>query len=108
MSSYNLINGVHTSERRDLLEDILRAEFGFKGLVMTDWLVAVMFGRANKYPAPNAARIAAAGNDLLMPGGPRDLKAMRKGLEAGLVTRRQLQINATRLLRTAKQLKNRG
>jgi Beta-glucosidase-related glycosidases len=108
MSSYNLINGVHTSERRDLLEDILRAEFGFKGLVMTDWLVAVMLGRANKYPAPNAARIAAAGNDLLMPGGPRDLKAMRKGLEAGLVTRRQLQINATRLLRTAKQLKNRG
>ena len=72
MTSYNLLNGVHTSERRDLLEDILRAEFGFEGIVMTDWIVAVMSGKGNKYPAPNAAKIAAAGNDLIMPGGMGD------------------------------------
>ena len=36
MTSYNLINGIHTSERRDLIEDILRAEFGYQGIVMTD------------------------------------------------------------------------
>ena len=104
MTSYNLINGVHSSERRDLLEDVLRAEFGYQGIVMTDWILAVMNGRGNKYPAPIAARIAAAGNDLTMPGGQGDLKAMLKGLEDGLVTRRQLQLNATRVLRMAKQL----
>ena len=69
MTSYNLVNGIHTSERRDLLEDILRAEFGYQGIVMTDWIISVMTGRGNKYPAPNAAGIAAAGNDLTMPGG---------------------------------------
>ena len=106
MTSYNLINGVHTSERRDLLEDVLRAEFGYQGIVMTDWIIAVMNGRGNKYAAPNAARIAAAGNDLTMPGGQGDLKAMQKGLKDGLVTRRQLQINATRMIRMAKQLTN--
>ena len=104
MTSYNLLNGVHTSERRDLLEDILRAEFGFEGIVMTDWIVAVMSGKGNKYPAPNAAKIAAAGNDLIMPGGMGDYKAMMKGLKQGLVTKRQLQLNATRVYRMAKNL----
>ena len=108
MTSYNLINGVHTSERRDLIEDVLRSEFGFKGLVMTDWIIAALSGRGSKHPGPNAAKIAAAGNDLVMPGGPGDLKAMRKGLKTGLVTRRQLQINASRLIRTAKALTKAG
>ena len=104
MTSYNLLNGVHTSERRDLLEDILRAEFRFEGIVMTDWIVAVMSGKGNKYPAPNAAKIAAAGNDLIMPGGMGDYKAIMKGLKQGLVTKRQLQLNATRVYRMAKNL----
>ena len=104
MTSYNLVNGIHTSERRDLLEDILRAEFGYQGIVMTDWIISVMTGRGNKYPAPNAAGIAAAGNDLTMPGGTGDYKAMMKGLKEGRVTRRQLQINATRVYRMAKKL----
>ena len=104
MTSYNLINGTHTSERRDLLEDILRAEFGYQGIVMTDWIIAIMTGKGNKYAAPNAAKIAAAGNDLTMPGGKGDFKAMIKGLKGGLVTRRQLQINATRVAHMAKKL----
>ena len=104
MTSYNLINGVHTSERRDLSEDILRAEFGFKGIVMTDWIIgALNFGK-KKYPAPDAARIATAGNDLVMPGGPADHKAMLRGLKEGRLTRNQLLVNATRVYRMAKKL----
>ena len=104
MTSYNLLNGVHTSERRDLIEDVLRAEFGYRGIVMTDWIIgALNFGR-KKYPAPNAARIAAAGGDLVMPGSKGDLKAMLKGLSDGTVTRRQLMVNATRVVRMAKTL----
>lgn len=104
MTSYNLLNGVHTSERGDLIGDILRDEFGFKGIVMTDWLVAALNSGKKKYPVPNAARIAAAGGDLVMPGGPGDLKAMLDGLKDGTVTRRQLMINTTRVFRLAKKL----
>ena len=104
MTSYNLLNGVHTSERRDLIEDVLRAEFGYRGIVMSDWIIATMYGGNKKYPAPHAARNAAAGNDLTMPGGKGDFKAMMKGLRSGLVTRRQLAVNATRICRMAKKL----
>ena len=109
MTSYNLLNGVHTSERRDLLEDILRAEFGYQGIVMTDWIIAAVSGRKNKYPGPVSAKIAAAGNDLTMPGSPGDFKAMLRGLKDGSVSKRQLQINATRVFRMARRLtKNKG
>ena len=104
MTSYNLLNGVHTSERRDLIEDILRAEFGFRGVVMTDWVVSGMYFGKHKYPAPNAAKTAAAGNDLFMPGCKGDFKAMMKGLKAGLVSRKQLQINATHVVKTVRKL----
>ena len=52
----------------------------------------------------NAARIAAAGGDLVMPGGPGDLKALLNGLKEGAVTRKQLLINASRVVRMAKKL----
>ena len=104
MTSYNLINGIHTSERRDLTEDILRAEFGFKGIVMTDWIVGALNSGKKKYAVPNAAKIAAAGGDLVMPGCKGDLKAMLKGLKDGLVTRRQLTVNAARVIRMARKL----
>ena len=102
MTSYNLLNGVHTSDRRDLTEDVLRAEFGFGGVVMTDWIVGAMYMGKKKYPAPDPALIAAAGGDLVMPGGKGDLKAILSGLRAGKVTREQLRVNATRVIRMAK------
>ena len=71
---------------------------------MTDWILSSMYYGKHKYPAPNAARIAAAGNDLVMPGGKGDLKAMLEGLKAGLVTREQLEINATRVVKMARTL----
>ena len=104
MTSYNLLNGTHTSERRDLIEDVLRCEYGYRGIVMTDWIIAAAVDKRSKYGAPDASRIAASGNDLTMPGGAGDYKAMLRGLQSGTVKREQLQINATRVFRMAKKL----
>ncbi len=104
MTSYNLLNGVHTSERSDLVNDVLRAEFGFEGIAMTDWIIGVMNAGKNKYAPPDPSRIAAAGGDLIMPGGKGDFKKMMKGLKQGTVSRRALMINATRVLRLTEKL----
>ena len=70
MSSYNKINGVYTYESEWLLTNILRNEWGFKGLVMTDW-----FG--GKSPSSQIS----AGNDLLEPGTNRQWKALTKAVK---------------------------
>lgn len=64
MSSYNCINGLHTSSRYDLLTDILRGEWGFEGFVMTDW------DSASEKPFD-----LHAGNDIIMGGYPTDIIA---------------------------------
>ena len=104
MTSYNLLNGVHTSERRDLIEDILRAEFGFGGFVMSDWLIFGMNDKRAAHPFASAEKIPAAGNDVLMPGGKRDCKRIRNALKNGTLGREQAQKNVTRLLRVARYL----
>ena len=103
MTSYNLINGVHTSERRDLTQDVLRSEFGFDGIVMTDWVVGSGDGKA-KYPSVQAHRVALAGGDLFMPGSQGDYENILKGLKEGKLSRRQLEINATRVIRLTARL----
>lgn len=57
MSSYNRLNGIFTAESHDLLTDKLRNEWGFEGMVMSDW-----------YGGNNAAKMVAAGNDMMQPG----------------------------------------
>jgi beta-glucosidase len=104
MSSYNLLNGIHTNERRDLLENILRHEFGFKGIVMTDWLIASVPNYGSKHPASSASRVAAAGGELVMPGSKGDFDDMMSALKNGTLTRKQLEINATRLIRVIRSL----
>lgn len=103
MTSYNLINGTHTSESRWLTEDILRGEFGFDGLVMTDWVTAGdIFSKGAKYAPPNAGRVAAAGGNLFMPGSQKELDEILAGLKDGTVSREQLIVNASRTFRVAK------
>ena len=107
MTSYNLLNGQHTAERRDLSEDMLRCEYGYRGIIMTDWVIGngIMNSKADIHPAVKPQLVAAAGGDLFMPGCKADFKNMMAGLSDGSLTREQLQINATRVYRMAKELK---
>ncbi len=105
MSSYNLLNGIHTSESRELCTDILRREFGFDGICMTDWVVnALGAAPGSIHTHPDPARVAAAGGELFMPGGKSDHKKMLAGLKAGRVTLEQLKINASRVAEMARKL----
>ena len=105
MTSYNLLNGTHTSEHPGLLREILRDEYGFKGLVMTDWVVAGgIFDKESVHPAPRPTLVAKAGNDLFMPGSKSDAAELKKGLKDKEVSSEQLAINASRLFRLAKKL----
>ncbi|MDO7886455.1 glycoside hydrolase family 3 C-terminal domain-containing protein [Hymenobacter cheonanensis] len=87
MSSYNKINGTYTSESHDLLTSLLRQEWGFKGLVMTDW-----------YGGADAVAQLKAGNDLLEPGTYKQTQAILAGLQSGQLTSAQLDQNVTRVL----------
>ncbi|PTQ97897.1 beta-glucosidase [Mucilaginibacter yixingensis] len=71
MSSYNLVNGTHTSERADLLTTVLRDEWGFKGYVMTDW-----GGKAK-----NLIAQMNAGNDVIMPGNANQVNRIISAVE---------------------------
>ncbi len=92
MSSYNKINGVYTADSYDLLTDILRNEWGFDGIVMTDW------HSTGKGLGDNGKAIA-AGNDLIMPGGIQYRLAVWKAFLTGKLSRNDLTISASRIVR---------
>lgn len=105
MTSYNLLNGQHTSEHRGLIEDILRCEYGFKGIVMTDWVVdALSSSTENKYRGALAPEVVKAGGDLFMPGCQADFDRVLAALGEGSIDRKQIQQNATRVYRMAEEL----
>ena len=87
MTSYNLINGVYTPESRELLNDILRDEWGYKGAVMTDW-----FG------GKNPLATVRAGNDLLMPGTPQQYEAILAAAKNGSLAIADIDANVKRIL----------
>lgn len=103
MTSYNLLDGTHTSEHRGLIEDILRSEFGFKGIVMTDWVMEVMTSSQSAYRNALAHKVAGAGGELFMPGTKKDYGRVITALNNGELSRKQLEINASRLLRMIDQ-----
>ena len=105
MTSYNLLNGTHTSARRDLTTEILREEWGFRGIVMTDWVINMMMNRKSVYPGACASKTVKAGGDLYMPGGPADFKNLMDALKSGELTRADLERTGTRVLRMVLKMK---
>ena len=85
MSSYNMINGCHASENRELLTDILRDEWGFEGAVTTDWWTFAEHYLETK-----------AGNDIKMGCGYPD--RLLEALEKGLISRKEMEICGRRIL----------
>ena len=107
MSSYNLLNGEHTSQRRDLLETILREEWGYRGIVMSDWVSGNINKPDDKYPGAVASGAVQAGNDIMMPGtsgNQAELLAALKGEAAYKVTRADLERSAARMIALAWRL----
>ncbi|MFN7116568.1 MAG: glycoside hydrolase family 3 C-terminal domain-containing protein [Saprospiraceae bacterium] len=88
MSSYNLVNGTYTSENKKLLTDILRKDWGFEGLVMSDW-----FG------GQNAPAMVSAGNDLLEPGTKRQWNALIKAQQNGTLSMADIDTSVKRILK---------
>jgi len=103
MTSYNLINGVHSAENRGLIEDFLRAECGFRGIVMTDWVMD-MDNLGSPHRRTRADHVAAAGGDLFMPGRKKDYDLILDALKAGWLERRRLEEIGTRVYRTTQKL----
>ena len=87
MSSYNKINGTYAPENRELLTTILRDEWGYRGMVMTDW-----FG------GKDASAMVHAGNDLLMPGTPQQYEAILTAVNEGLLSEADLNRNVKNVL----------
>ncbi len=85
MTSYNLLNGLRCSENRDLLEGILRDEWGFDGVIMTDW-----WNNGEQYKEINA------GNDIKMGCGFPD--RVKEAYERGLISEETINLSAKRVL----------
>lgn len=87
MSSYNKLNGTYTSQSRELLTDVLRGDWKYKGFVMTDW-----FG------GDNPVEQMKAGNDLIMPGTIKQYETIVKAVKEGKLDEKVLDTNVERIL----------
>ena len=87
MTSYNYINGVYTSESKELVQTILRDEWGYEGTVMTDW-----FG------GKDGAVQMTAGNDMLQPGKKEQFDSIVAGVKSGKLAEADLDRNVQRIL----------
>ena len=87
MSSYNLLNGTYTSEREDLITTILRDEWGYRGMVMTDW-------QGGKH----AVAQMKAGNDMLQPGTDQQFNEIVAAVNDGSLDESIIDRNVERVL----------
>ncbi|MBR1487627.1 MAG: glycoside hydrolase family 3 C-terminal domain-containing protein [Bacteroidales bacterium] len=87
MSSYNQLNGEYTQQKKDLLTTILRDEWGYKGIVMTDW--------GNK---AGTVKSAWSGNDLMEPGNQNEIDRIVAGVQDGSLDIKDVDRNVRRML----------
>ena len=104
MTSYNLLNGTHTANRRDLITTVLRGEWGVEGIVMTDWGTTNDKFNLGVYGASSPALCIKAGNDLIMSGTKEDVDGILTGLKDGTIIRAELEACAGRILALSKEL----
>ena len=87
MSSYNQMNGQFTQQNRELLTTVLRDEWGFDGIVMTDW--------GNK---EGTVKAVIAQNDLMEPGAENEIERIVKGVQDGTISQADLDRNVRNML----------
>ena len=104
MAAYNKVNGVYCTNNYDLLVKVLRSEWGFEGMVMSDWDSMKASREDCTVPASGDVQKAAAAQcDLVMPGRPDQLEALQKGLDSGAVQLDDLRRSAARVLWMVRQ-----
>lgn len=92
MTSYNLINGIHAANHYGLCTELARKEWGFKGIIMTDWTTTEVD------EACTASGCVRAGNDLVMPGSLKDYENLQKELDEGTLSLEELRACVKRLV----------
>ena len=90
MSAYNKINGIYAQGNKDLLTNILRDDWGYKGIVETDWI-----GKREDLPVEQEV---AAGNDLMMPGYPAQVEDIVNAVKSGKLDVNDVDRNVRRML----------
>ena len=90
MSAYNKVNGVYAQGNKELLTNILRNDWGYKGIVETDWI-----GKREDLPVEQEV---AAGNDLMMPGYPAQVKDIVNAVKSGILDVNDVDRNVRRML----------
>nr|ABI94089.1 beta-glucosidase [uncultured bacterium] len=87
MTSYNLLNGIHTANSHDLIQAVARDEWGFEGFVMTDWFTSQeqpgFMGVSDKYPISASTGCVYAGNDVQMPGCQKNVDDLVEAVKTG-------------------------
>ena len=88
MSSYNKVNGDYTQQHHGMLTTVLRDEWGFDGIVMTDWGVK-----------EGTVKAAKAGNDLMEPGRPVEMERLLAAINKGEISMEEIDRNVRNILK---------
>ena len=105
MTSYNLVNGKHTSENYQLLINTIRNEWNFKGLVMTDWISSGHIEyKTSVYPSQFVNSIIKAGNNIIMPGNIKDYNLILQKIKEKEMRREDLYHCASKVYETIELL----
>ena len=105
MTSYNLVNGLHPSQNKELLIDVLRSEWNFTGLIMSDWSINGMHdSKSSKYTSENVFGNIKGGNNIMMPGSQIDFDILIDKLNKKELSRNDLLHCASKVYETIELL----